>query len=127
MKKGFISTLFIIGLIMIGAGISNAQTANVAGEWEGQFNTPGGARPFKLVFEVDGEKLSGKVLRSTGDVPVTGTIKGDKIEFSYSINYGGNALTMFFTGTVSGDSMGGNISFGGQADESWSAKRAAKQ
>lgn len=127
MKKGLISALFIIGFVIIGVGISNAQTPSVAGEWNGEFNTPGGARPFKLVFEVDGEKLTGKAVRSSGDVPVTGTIKGDKIEFSYTINYGGNNLTMFFTGKVTGDSMGGNISFGGQADESWTAKRAAKQ
>lgn len=125
MRKVIISTLFVIGFIIIGTGISNAQTATVAGEWDGQFNTPGGARPFKIVFEVDGETLGGTAKRSTGDVPVTGTIKGDNIEFSYTINYGGNDLTMFFTGKVSGDNMSGTISFGGQAEESWSAKRSA--
>lgn len=126
MKKGILSTLFVIGLIMIGAGISNAQTATVAGEWDGQFNTPGGARPFKLSLKVDGEKISGTAKRSTGDVPVTGTVKGDVVQFSYTISYGGNDLTMLFNGKISGDSMSGTISFGGQAEESWSAQRAVK-
>lgn len=112
--------------MLAAAGSVWAQTASVAGEWEGTFNTPGGARPFKVVFNVEGEKLTGTVKRQNGDVPLTGTIKGEDISFSYTISYGENALTLFFTGKVSGDTMGGNVSFGGNADDSWSAKRVSK-
>lgn len=111
---------------VLSVGIAVAQTS-VAGEWDGSFNTPGGARPFTIVLAVDGEKLTGTAKRSSGDVPITGTIKGDAIEFSYTINYGGNNLTLIYSGTVSGDSMSGTVSFGGNAEETWSAKRAAKQ
>ena len=111
---------------VLSVGIAVAQTS-VAGEWDGSFNTPGGARPFKIVLAVDGEKVTGTAKRSSGDLPITGTIKGDAIEFSYTINYGGNNLTLIYSGTVSGDSMSGTVSFGGNAEETWSAKRAAKQ
>ena len=123
MKKVLLSTLFAV-LLFASAAI--AQTS-VAGEWDGSFNTPGGARPFKFVLVVDGEKLTGTAKRASGDVPLTGTIKGDLINFSYTINYGGNDLTLSYSGKVTGDTMGGTISFGGQAEETWSAKRAAKQ
>jgi hypothetical protein len=125
MKKIILSALFVIGVGLVFAGGTSAQTT-VAGEWDGSFNTPGGARPFKLVFVVDGEKLTGTAKRSSGDVPITGTIKGDAINFSYTINYGGNNLTLMYSGKVSGDSMSGTVSFGGNAEETWSAKRAAK-
>lgn len=123
MKKVFVIALFAF-VLSVGVGV--AQTS-VAGEWGGSFNTPGGARPFKLVLVVDGEKLTGTAKRPTGDVPITGTIKGDAINFSYTISYGGNDLTLIYSGKVAGDSMSGTVSFGGNAEESWTAKRAAKQ
>lgn len=125
MKKAIILSVFTIGFFLSAAGISLGQTASVAGNWDGEFNTPGGARPFKMTLVVDGEKLTGTVKRPTGDAPLSGTVKGDDINFSYTINYGGRDLTLMFIGKVSGDSMSGTISFGGQAEESWSAKRGA--
>lgn len=121
-----ISTV-IVSALLLGSVVAFAQTS-VAGEWDGSFDTPGGARPFKIVLKVDGENLTGTAKRSSGDVPLSGTIKGDQISFSYTINYGGNDLTLMYSGTVAGDSMSGTVSFGGNAEESWSAKRStAKQ
>jgi hypothetical protein len=125
MKKIILSSLFVVAFGLVFASGTSAQNS-VAGEWDGSFNTPGGARPFKLVLVVDGEKLTGTAKRSSGDIPITGTIKGDAINFSYTINYGGNNLTLIYSGKVSGDSMNGTVSFGGNAEETWSAKRAAK-
>ncbi len=125
MKRVIISTVFAIGLVLFGVGSTSAQTS-VAGEWDGALNTPGGARPFKLVFQVNGEKLTGTAKRTSGDVPLTGTIKGDIITFEYTVNYNDNALTLSFSGKATGDNMSGTVSFGGQAEDTWSAKRAAK-
>lgn len=125
MKNYLLSALFVLGLGLVFAGSSSAQTS-VTGDWDGSFNTPGGARPFKLVLKADGDKLSGTVKRASGDVALTGTIKGDVINFSYTINYGGNDLTLIYSGKVTGDAMSGSVSFGGNAEETWSAKRAAK-
>lgn len=123
MKRVIIPTVFAIGLILLGAGSMAAQSSSVAGEWDATMNTPGGSRPFKLVFKVDGEKLTGTVKRPTGEIPLQGTIKGNDISFSYTITYNGHDLELSLTGTVSGDTMGGNVSFGGNGDDEWSAKR----
>jgi hypothetical protein len=87
-------------------------------------NTPGGARPFGLVFKVDGEKLTGTVKRANGEVPLSGSIKGKDISFAYTINYNGNDLTLSFAGKVDGDKISGTVSFGGNAEDTWSAKRS---
>ena len=123
MKNAILFTLFSIGILVIGAGSTFGQKSPVAGEWDGSLNTPGGARPMKLVFKVDGEKLTGTVKRSSGDLPLQGTVKGSDISFNYTVNYNGNDLTLMFTGKVSGDSITGIVSFGGQAEDSWGAKR----
>ena len=127
MKKLIIPTFFTFCLVLLSAGSMFGQGAKVAGEWDGSINTPGGARPVKLVFKVDGEKLTGSAKRSSGDVPLTGTVKGSDISFSYTVSYNGNDLTLLFTGKVSGDSISGTVSFGGQAEDSWSAKRATAE
>ena len=126
MKHVFLATFLTFGLILLFVSGSVAQAPTVAGEWTASMNTPGGARPFGLVFKVDGEKLTGTVKRSNGDVPLEGTIKGKDISFSYAINYNGNVLSLFFSGKVDGDNMTGTVSFGGNAEDSWSAKRVVK-
>lgn len=123
MKKVIISTVFAIAFVAFCAGTMAAQTPSVAGEWDASMNTPGGPVPLGLVFKVDGEKLTGTAKRSKGDVPLAGTVKGSDITFSYTIDYNGNDITLTFTGKVTGDTISGNVSFGGNADDVWSAKR----
>lgn len=124
MKRLFLFAFFFVGLFAVTA---SAQSKSVAGEWDGAFETPGGDRPFKLVLKVEGEKVSGTAKRSSGDVPVQGTIKGSDITFSYTISYNGNDLTMSFAGKVDGDKMTGSVSFGGNADAPWTARRVAEK
>ena len=126
MKKTTFFTLFLLGAALIFAGSALAQKT-VAGEWDAEFNTPGGPQPLKLILKVDGEKITGTAKRSRGDVAITGTIKGDDITFGYTIDYNGNAVTLTFTGKVKGDTMGGTVSFNESASDSWSAKRAAEK
>jgi len=125
MKNVIISILFLIGAVIVFAGGVSAQKT-VAGEWDAQFNTPGGQVQLKLILKVDGEKLSGTAKRpGRGDVALAGTVKGDDITFAYSIDYNGNPLTLTFTGKIKGDTMSGTVSFNDSASDEWSAKRAA--
>lgn len=125
MKRTLISVVFVLGMVLLGSSIVAAQSSSVAGEWDASYDTPGGPKPFKLVFKVDGEKLSGTVIRNDGELPLSGTVKGDAISFDYTITYNGHDLSLYFAGKVTGDTMGGTVSFGGNGDGEWTAKRAA--
>lgn len=121
MKRLFLS------LVVAAATTTTALAAqSIAGTWDATMNTPGGVRNFKIDFQASGDTLSGTVHRATGDVPLHGTIKGNAVTFSYTITYNDNALVLTVTTTVDGDTMKGTISFGGQAEEEFSAKRAPK-
>lgn len=127
-QKISIGAILLVAFAFAGTGVADAQTDSVAGEWDASFSTPGGVSNFKLVFEVDGEKLTGTVKRASGDRPLEGTIKGDDLQFSYTINYNGNNLTLTMTGKRSGDTISGLVFFGDSGQSSdWSAKRAAKE
>lgn len=123
MKRPLLFTFLVFALALVFAGGASAQKS-VAGEWDAVFNTPGGPRPLKLILKVDGEKLTGTAKRPNGDVALEGTIKGEDIVFSYTIDYNGNAVTLTFAGKVSGDAMSGTVSFNDSASDEWSAKRA---
>jgi hypothetical protein len=126
MRNVIVSVLFVIGSSLVFAGVVSAQKT-VAGDWDAQFNTPGGPQPLTLILKVDGEKLTGTAKRSRGDVALTGTVKGDDIAFAYTIEYNGNPVTLTFTGKVKGDTMTGTVSFNESASDEWSAKRAASK
>jgi hypothetical protein len=104
------------------------QTAaqSVAGEWDAAFNTPGGMRTFQLVFQVEGEQVTGTVKRQAGEVSLVGTVKGDTLSFSYTILYNENPLVLTITAKVRGDSLTGVVDFGGAAQEAFWAKRRVK-
>lgn len=124
-QRMIMMAVLAIGLFMASAGQTMAQTSSIAGEWDAAMNTPGGVRNSKIIFKVDGEKLTGTVKRQSGDVPLEGTIKGSDVKFSYVIRYGENDLVIAITGKLDGDTIKGIVSFGGQAEDQWSAKRAA--
>jgi hypothetical protein len=121
MKRIVSMLAVLLGLFLAGAA-NAAPAVSVDGEWDVVYNTPGGPRNFKLVLNVDGEKLSGTAKRPAGDVPVEGTIKGESISFAFTIIYGGNPLTLSFSGRVSGDKMSGTVIIG-STQEDWSASR----
>ena len=121
MKRLYFSLLVASAMMSTPAA---AQT--IAGEWDAAMNTPGGVRSFKIEFLVHGDTLTGTVHRQAGDVPLTGTVKGNAVTFSYTINYNGNDLVLTMTTTVNGDTMKGTVDFGGAAQDEFSAKRVPK-
>ena len=124
MSKVLTLTVLLMGLFLVSAIQTMAQSSSIAGEWDASMNTPGGVRTYKVIFKVEGEKLTGTVKRPGGDVPLEGTIKGKDIQFTYTVQYNGNNLTIGIIGKLEGDTITGTVSFGesGQQD-GWSAKK----
>ncbi len=115
--------LSIVGGVFAFTATVAAQS--IAGEWDATLQTPGGVRTVKMVFQVNGDTLTGTVKRPAGDVPLVGTIKGNAVKFSYTINYEGNPLVLTVTATVAGDSMKGMVDFGGMAEDEFAATRVS--
>ncbi len=101
-----------------------ASAQSIAGEWDATMETPGGARTSKLILSVDGQKVTGVLKREAGDAALTGTIVGDTLRFTYTIQYNENSLLMSVFALRSGEGFQGSVSFGGQGEMEWSAIRA---
>ena len=118
-------TAIVIALLAAAPGAVASQAPSVAGEWDASYNTPAGPRQFKLIFQVKGDSLTGTVKRPAGDVPLTGKLSGDQVTFSYTVIYNDSPLAITITAKVTGDTMQGTVDFGGAAQDTFSAKRAA--
>ncbi len=113
---------FFVGLCAI-AATAIAYAAGIAGTWTLSVESPRGTRDSTLVLEQKGEQLSGTMKSQRGDVPVTGTLKGNAVAFGYKMSMQGNEMDIQYTGTVEGDAMSGTVSFGGMGEGKFTGKK----
>lgn len=119
MKK-LLSILSVFALALM-AAVAVAAQSPAAGDWAVALNTPGGVRNFTVALKIDGEKLTGEIKENK--TPLTGTAKGNDVQFTYVVKYQDNDLAITMTGKIAGDAIKGSASFGGMAEDEWSAKR----
>ena len=107
---------------------SSAFAADLTGKWTAQVpGRDGQTRETTFNFTAAGEKLTGTVSGRNGDDPIAdGTVKGDAISFSVSVNFGGTDVKLLYKGKVAAD----EIKFtrtregGDQPGQEFTAKRA---
>jgi hypothetical protein len=84
----------------------------------------GGTTMPTVTLKQDGEKLTGHYSSQTlGEADITGTIKGQQIDFGFSTEVQGFALQVRYTGTVNGNAMTGKISLGDLGDGTFTGKK----
>jgi hypothetical protein len=89
----------VFGLLLSAAP---ALAADVDGKWAGMISTPGGEVPVAFEFKADGTNLTGTTSSPDGmSVNIKdGKIDGDKITFGVSLDFGGMALDIAYSGVV---------------------------
>ena len=127
MKK--IYPMVMITALVLFPAFSNAQDIDLTGDWELTSETPRGERTQTIHIEQDGEKLTVTMQggfrggQQGGEITAEGTIKGNKVEWSFTRNTPRGEVTTKYTGTVEGDTMSGEVDRGQRGTAPWSAKR----
>lgn len=100
-------------------GPGNAGEAiSTAGTWTLSVTTPNGALPVTLTLKPDGDSLSGEITSAQmGAAPITGRLRGNEVNFSFTLNLQGQQAPATGQGTVDGNSIRGSISLAGQSFE----------
>jgi hypothetical protein len=97
---------------------------NISGPWSFQVESSAGSGTPTFTFKQDGEKLTGQYKGAFGEAPLTGTIKGNKIDFVINVEGQGQKMTITYTGTVEQDgTMKGKAELGEVGSATWTAKR----
>ncbi len=112
--------------VMILAGVAMAaDKVDVSGKWQFQVETGAGSGSPNFVFKQDGEKLTGDYNGQLGQAKLEGTVKGNKIEFKFTIDLGGQSGTIVYSGTIKdNDNMEGKVALAELGEGAFTGKRA---
>lgn len=94
-------------------------TTNIAGSWEMSVKKKSGTQTWTLMLKQDGEQLTGVINSEGGDLPVTGTIKGQTINLSAKRL----GVTVEFPAILNGEIMTGTMRVL-TVNREWTARRA---
>ena len=108
------------------AGVVCAPLAahDISGNWEFSVDTSAGSGSPSFVFKQDGEKLTGTYSGLFGKADLTGTVKGNQIDFKFDFSYSGQSGVAHYTGTIdSSTKMHGKVEFGDLGEGTWTGTK----
>ncbi len=101
-----------------------ADKPDITGAWAFQVETSAGSGTPTFTFKQDGEKLTGQYKGAFGEAPVTGSVKGNKVDFVIKVDIQGQQATITYTGTIEKDgTMKGTAEVAEVGSATWTAKR----
>ena len=113
--------IFIVGLVasarIVGQGV------NITGDWVFTVQTDQGGGTPTITFKQDGEKLAGKYNGQLGAADLTGTVKGNDVNFTFTIDMQGQQAPVSYKGTVEKNTMKGTLDIGGMATGTFTAAK----
>ena len=104
---------------------AQAAKANLTGKWLFTVQTEAGTGEPTVTLKQDGEKLTGHYSSQVlGEADLTGSVKGEKFDFTFTANAQGTSLEVKYNGTIeSKDSLKGTLDLGGLGSGTFTAKR----
>jgi hypothetical protein len=116
MMKRLALVLFLSAVSML--------AADVTGKWSATVETDAGTGSPSFVFKQSGETLTGTYAGMLGEAPLTGTVKGDDIEFSFKAAPQGETVTVKYKGKVTAaNQIKGTVDLGGLASGTFTASK----
>lgn len=123
MKSILKANALVIVLALLVSATVLAQATNVTGEWAFTVTTDQGAGNPILTFKQDGEKLTGKYAGQLGSADLTGTVKGNAIHFTFTLDVQGQQAPVTYDGTIEKNTMTGRMDIGGMVSGTFTATR----
>ena len=110
----------LLTALFTGAALTAAPAGaqGVAGTWQIESETQRGSLTQTLVLAVEGSTLTGTITfggggrrgggRGPGTIEISdGMVDGETFSFNVALDFGGNSITLSYSGTVDGDSIEG--------------------
>lgn len=126
MRRAMATVLFaaLAMTLFVSRGAAQEKAADVAGAWDMEQQGRNGPLHQTLTIQQSGAALKGAIKGPNDEIPITGTISGNKISFSLKFKGRGGEEIHEYEGTVTADAMSGTMKVDDRSIE-WSAKRQA--
>ena len=97
---------------------------DVTGTWIFTVETSAGGGTPTLTLKQDGERLTGHYSGQLGESDLTGSVKGQELTFTFSVEVQGTALVCTYAGRIeSKDSLKGTVKIAPLGDGTFTATR----
>ena len=96
---------------------------DITGTWEMTVESPQGTMNITIEYKQEGETLTGKHVSEMGEAPLKGTVKGNEIVYTLTMDAGGQQFSIVHKGKVDGDTIAGTAELGEMGTMNWTAKR----
>jgi len=120
--------LIILGIALavapaVAQDAAKPKPVNITGAWEMTVETPQGQMTITANFKQDGETLTGSHVSEMGESPLKGTVKGADVEYTLTLDMGGQQMTIAHKAKVDGDTMTGSADIEGMGSIAFKARR----
>ena len=116
-------TVVVFAIGLLASAQLSAQATNVTGEWAFNVQTDQGGGTPAITFKQDGEKLTGKYAGQLGNADLTGTVKGNAIHFTFTLDVQGQQAPVTYDGTVEKNTMKGKMDIAGMVNGTFTATK----
>ena len=126
MLKTIRQAALFVAIFSLAASLVHAGQAktDITGTWTFEVQTDAGGGSPTMTFKQDGEKLTGHYTGTFGEADLTGTVKGNAINFSFTADFQGTSITSNYKGTLeSATSMKGTLDIAGVGSGTFTAKK----
>ncbi len=122
MKKILVAAAVLVVASLVGLWVLPAPVMEgLTGRWRANIDLPSGGGNVTFEFSQKGDTLSGVYRGSYGTAPLSGTVSGDRVAFSFETKGTGRVR---FDGTLTGTALKGTCDYGQTGGEgTWSAVR----
>lgn len=112
MIRRLIASTSLVLALPVAASAQDApkEPAKMAGSWDFAFTSPQGNHNWRVKFDQKGDTLSGQAQSELGVLTLSDAwITGNELSFGVAINLEGQAINLYFSGVVKGDTADGSL------------------
>jgi hypothetical protein len=110
--------LVIVGLMLCAMTLA---AADISGTWSASVQLDAGSGTATFVLKQSGDTLSGSYSGALGEAKVTGSVKGDDVEWAFETEDAGKVV---YKGKLDGGKIKGTVEYGQLGKGSFSAEKA---
>jgi hypothetical protein len=120
--------LLVLGVALAVAPIvaqdaAKPKPVDITGSWEMKVESPQGPMTITANFKQDGETLTGTHVSEMGESPLKGTVKGANVEYTLTLDMGGQQMSIVHKAKVDGNTMTGSAEIEGMGTITFTAKK----
>ena len=118
-------TVAVLVLSLASIAVAGQAKIDLSGKWLFNVTTAAGNGTPTVTLKQDGEKLTGHYSSATlGEAELTGTVKGNAVEFMFGADVQGTHLDVTYKGTIeNNNAMKGTVNLGIAGDGTFTAAR----